>query len=919
MVEIEWRQGYKMRTNLYKLSFYNTIISILIFAILLGYSIYKFSDNLYLQKVEKLEKSFYEKNKILVHKEVDRAISSILTLKNNIYKESKVMLVEKIKVVKNLLDNNKGENNVTNLLLKYKEILDTMKWDQETGYFYIFDQKGNILYHGADKEVETKNIFTLAKGNEKLLEFLNTSLENEENYGSYDWKKPNTDENTLFEKLVYIEKDKKYNIYIAAGIYKDELDKKILGIVKQEIYVNKFGENDYGYLWINDLDEVMRIHPINPELEGSTLDYMKTTDGKYILKEINKKAISGGGYVEYEWYRPDNLQKDKKISYVKLIGDWPLVIGSGFYLTELQDILKSEKDDLKKSTDKYIVDLLIVMSVMVGIVIIVTRLVSIKIKKIEDERVEQMNMLQQYKLVLDKSSVVSKANTKGVITYVNDQFEKVSEYKKDEAIGRAHNIVRHPDTPKIQFEKLWKTISKGEIWVGIIKNKKKSGESYFNNTTIVPIKDSNGKILEYISSGMDVTELLENRIKLQSLFKTDVLTGLGNRVSLLDMLSQNDRGILGLINIDRFKEVNDSYSNDVGDEVIKIFANRLFKFFNEKNYNIFRVQADIFAFFSIDVIKENVLNDVKEFMETFGKKPFQINETKFILTYTCGIASNSENLFTYADIALSEAKNKKIKIKEYDESMKHIDEYKNNIQWVERLHLAIKENRIIPHFQPIYNYKTNKIEKYEALMRLVEDDKIIYPNEYLDIAKNTKLYPELTYKMVEKVISKFSQNDLEFSINLSIEDLMNEELMIFLFDYAEQKDIFKRMVLEIVESEEMEDSDHIEKVIKKFKNKGAKIAIDDFGSGYSNYEYLITLQADYLKIDGSIIKLILTDTRTLDVVKSITEFAKKSNIKVIAEFVSDEKIDKVLKDIGIDYAQGFYYGKPQEKLVEEIS
>ena len=237
--------------------------------------------------------------------------------------------------------------------------------------------------------------------------------------------------------------------------------------------------------------------------------------------------------------------------------------------------------------------------------------------------------------------------------------------------------------------------------------------------------------------------------------------------------------------------------------------------------------------------------------------------------------------------------------------------------WVEKLHLALSENRIIAHYQPIYNYKTGKIEKYEALMRLIEDGKVIYPNEYLNIAKKTRIYPELTYKMVEKVISKFSTIDKEFSINLSIEDLMNEELMSFLYDFAEQKDVFEKMVLEIVESEEIEDSTSVTKLLKIFKDRGCKIAIDDFGSGYSNYDYLIKLQADFIKIDGSIIKHLLEDEKAQTLVKSIVSFAKKSDIKVIAEFVSSKELDDMLRKMDIDYAQGFYHGKPMEELLKD--
>jgi len=524
-------------------------------------------------------------------------------------------------------------------------------------------------------------------------------------------------------------------------------------------------------------------------------------------------------------------------------------------------------------------------------------------------------MLEQYQLILDRSAVVSKTNPKGIITYVNNSFEKISGYSQDEAIGQPHNIVRHPETPKSQFKKLWGNIQAGKPWKGILKNKDKDGKSYYNSTTIIPLKDNDGEIIEYISSGFDVTEIFENRSKLQSMFKTDSLTGLGNRVSLLDTITKNNHGTLALINIDRFKEVNDTHGHAVGDQIIQTLGSRLYKFLEDEPYLLFRVQADIFAILSYTENLESVVNHLEEFINTSGKEPYEDGDKNFLLTYTCGVASATENLFTYADMALSQAKTKKLQIKVYEESMNNIDQFKQNILWVEKLNKAIAEDRIVPYFQPIYNYHTNKIEKYECLMRYIEDGEVVSPVEYLDIAKKTKLYPELTYKIVGKAITKFANREEEFSINLSIEDLMNQNLMLFIYDYAEQKGVFTRMVLEIVESEEIEDSDQIATVIKKFKNVGCKVAIDDFGSGYSNYEYLISLQADYVKIDGSITKHILEDERTAEVVKSIVNFAKKSNMKTIAEYVSSKELDEKVRELGVDYAQGWFYGKAEKELL----
>jgi len=498
-----------MNISLSRLSFFNTISSILLFSIVLGSFIYMFSDNLYNNKVELLEKNFYQKNKILVEKEVMRMIRNILAVKKNIYGDSKNILQEKVDIVQHLFDNDHSTDELSVLLNKYKNVLDTIRWSNDTGYIYIYDEQGTILYHGANKNSEQKNIFELAKDNKQLSILLNKTKSNEKSFGSYKWRKPNKNNNTEFDKFIYIQKDKKYKIYIAAGLYKDELDKKILNLVAEELYVNRFGENNYGYFWINTLDYKMKIHPLNRELEGKDVSSIKTLNDKFLFEQINSKALDGGGFLGYKWFRPDNMKKDDKVSYVKLIDGYPLVIGSGFYLTELKEILEKEKNSLRQITNDYILNILTVLIIMFIISIVITKFISLKIKRIEDERVEQLNMLEQYKLVLDKSSLVSKTNKKGIITYVNKNFRDISAYSNTELIGTAHNIIRHPDSTKKQFKKLWKTIQSGKIWKGIIKNKNKNGDSYFNQTTIVPIKDSKGQILEYISSGSDVTELFD--------------------------------------------------------------------------------------------------------------------------------------------------------------------------------------------------------------------------------------------------------------------------------------------------------------------------------------------------------------------------------------------------------------------------
>ncbi len=906
-----------MKISLSKFSFLNILVIAFLFSTVIGGFLVLISNESYKERVALMEKTYIEKNKVLVQTEIKRTIKKIEIIEDLSYKTLRESLEEKVHFTYDVFLNafRNGENKKS-LIQKYKKELDLFKWDNETGYFYIFDLSGNILYHGGDKKLEHKNIFNLLKNNKELEYFIKDTMNKDENFGTYQWYKPNATKNKLYTKYVYALKLKELNIFIAAGIYKSEFQKKVQELVFEELKKDRFGENNYGYFWIHNLNNVMLMHPIQPELNNKDLTDFQTLDGQYLFQNMKKIVLDkSGGFISYIWRRPDTNIEDEKISYIHILKDWDVIIGSGFYLTELKDMLVEEKLRVKQSLDKNLNQILSILVLLIFLSLIIAFFISKRIRKVEESQKDYMNMLQQYQLILDKSVVVSKTNKEGIITYVNDNFCKVSGYTKDEVIGKSHNIVKHPETPKSQFKKLWTTISAGKIWKGILKNKKKNSESYVNNTTIVPIKDSNGQIVEYISSGSDITELFENRRKLQNIFKTDSLTGLGNRVSLIDEISRNAQGVLALINIDRFKELNDIKGHHIGDKVITALGERLFSFVNNENYKVYRVQADIFALFTKSYTLEKVVKKIERFMDNEGKKVYSINNDNFILTYTAGIANQSENLLTYADMALSEAKNKKIRLKVYDSSMNNIQEFKNNLIWVEKLHVALNEDRIIPYFQPIYNYHTQKIEKYECLMRLIDEGKVVAPFAYLEIAKKTKLYPELTYKIVEKSISKFANCKEEFSINLSIEDLMNEELMVFIYDYAEQKNIFERMVIEIVESEEIEDSDSIANTIQKFKDRGCKVAIDDFGSGYSNYEYLISLKADYVKIDGSITKLILEDERAAEVVKSIVTFAKKSNMKTIAEFVSSKELDDKVRELGVDYAQGWFYGKAEKDLL----
>jgi len=524
---------------------------------------------------------------------------------------------------------------------------------------------------------------------------------------------------------------------------------------------------------------------------------------------------------------------------------------------------------------------------------------------------------QEYVKAVNAGSIVSKSDLDGNITYVNQALCDITGYSQDELIGKPHNIFRHPNTPKQTFKNMWKTIKNGNIWHGILKNMRKDGTTFYANITIVPITNNHNKIIEYIALRDDVTELVNSKEELKKTFLTDPLTSFGNRFKMLEVIQKHPLSALAIIDIHYFKEINDFYGHQIGDKVIVNLGNKLFDFFSDESIEIFHLSGDEFSVVctSTTVNELEFINNIEEFFSRFNHSEIIIGEHIIALRLTCGLSRSSDHVISHADIAHKNAKKNNKDIVIYSDEISTDIEYKKNLDLTKKIKNAINNNKIEAFFQPLYNNKTRKIDKYETLMRLIEDDgKEVSPFIFLDIAKKTRHYKSLTRIVVDQAFKKFENSQYEFSVNLSAEDIIMHNIGEYFFTLAKQHGVQNRVVIELVESEGIESFDTVETFIKEAKENGMKIAIDDFGTGYSNFEYLIRLNADFIKIDGSLIKTIDTDKNMRSVVETIVMFAKKNSMKTIAEYVATKEIQKVVDELEIDYSQGYYHGKPAREL-----
>ena len=389
----------------------------------------------------------------------------------------------------------------------------------------------------------------------------------------------------------------------------------------------------------------------------------------------------------------------------------------------------------------------------------------------------------------------------------------------------------------------------------------------------------------------------------------DNLTTLPNRLKLQEDLSAKPTNTVAILNIDDFKEINDFFGIDAGDWLLSQIAHWLV----EMKLSPYRLGGDEFAFrLKQGITSAEFRHNIEMLLSLLSEKLFMIAEETVHVRATVGIAIDSDKPLIHADVALNKARSAKHPFSVYDQSEGIEQQYQANIAMSARIRQALVEHRIVCQYQPIVSCASGKIEKFETLVRIKnEDGSLIAPYDFLPIAQKTKLYHHITQEVVYQACNLFAARHEQFSINLSGSDILDSRTVATIENILRQTGTADRVIFEILESEGIENFEEVASFIARMKALGAKIAIDDFGTGYSNFENILKLNVDILKIDGSLIKSINENPRHKIVVEAIVDFAHRIGIDTVAEFVSSEEILQNITDLGITYAQGFHTGKPQ--------
>ena len=402
----------------------------------------------------------------------------------------------------------------------------------------------------------------------------------------------------------------------------------------------------------------------------------------------------------------------------------------------------------------------------------------------------------------------------------------------------------------------------------------------------------------------------------------DNLTGLKTRIRLIGDLEENPNHALAILNINNFKEVNSFYGVRIADNILCAVSNMLEDYFTNENYLLYRVHGDQFAVLWTNCIDINIFaSKLNGFLDFLEKKEISTDKYTYLnISVSIGIASSYDSAkysMVNAMMALHHAKQYKTSMVVYNKNLPILSLFKDNIHYTEVVYRAIKNDTVYPFFQRIESIDGSEdIQKYEVLMRIIDqDDQIITPNLFLGISKRSNAYYKLSKMVIEKSFKLlFDRKNCVFSVNLSIEDINSAGFLDWFIDRVTHYKLESRVIVEITEQETVEDFESVNNFVSCVKELGIKVALDDFGSGYSNFVILMKLQIDYLKIDGSLIRNIDKDVSAQLIVETIIRFAKLLNMKVIAEFVGSEEVYETVKKMGVDYVQGYYIGVPLQDI-----
>lgn len=724
-----------------------------------------------------------------------------------------------------------------------------------------------------------------------------------------------------------------------------------LGIYSKEQAINeafktiskiRYGHKD-DYIFVLDKKGTYFYHP-NPALLQENMYYMTDVNGKYVTQNIIKSVEGAGeGFSSYMWPKANSSNSFEKHTYSKLFEPFGLIISAGIYMDNIDKEVALQKLVIQNSLNEIFSKFKLLENGF--FYILKDKKVILNENKFYKSHYE---LNEQFFKRLKNASVkkeVVKNQYRGS-TFLNwacynkyFDWYVVASLDEEELIANAkelNNIILNVMIIMLMVMFMVGLYIANRMVVRPINllssNALKIRDGDFSLRNEVVSNDEIGILATQFNFMLDNLEENIKNLEMKVNLRTqelrhkllyDELTGLKNRYSFLEHVKGERFATVILVDINAFDDINELYGYRIGNEVLTKFGAYLQELAKENYSEAYRIYgnayailylSELFNFDDFEIFIHKIVDQIK-------KEPIYIEELhlEIYLDITLGIAICQEQPLKKANIALRKAKKSNRNFIVYNNEIDTKQVIENTIYWRNKIKNAITFDHIVPFFQPIVN-KQGEIIKYEVLMRMEEhlEEEISYitPNKFLDIAMRTKQYIGISKAVLLKGLDSLNSTDKNISLNFSYTDINDFEFMSELEHRIERLDPkdCQRLVFEILESDSIANYDILKEFIQKYRALGVRIAIDDFGAGYSNFSHIMEVRPDFLKIDASLVKNIHLDQDAYELVKSIVVFSRTMGMRTIAEYVHCEEVFNLLLDLGIDEYQGYYFGPPQKEF-----
>lgn len=519
---------------------------------------------------------------------------------------------------------------------------------------------------------------------------------------------------------------------------------------------------------------------------------------------------------------------------------------------------------------------------------------------------------------------------KGNIEFVNGAFEKTSGYSRNDVLGRTPSLLKSGKHEDTFYKKIWDTIQTGNTFVDIVVNRRRDGSLYSEEKTISPMYNDEKVLTHYVATGKDISTRLADQERLYFLAHHDVLTELPNRVLFFDRLEQSinraqrQRSMLAVlfIDLDHFKQVNDSLGHDLGDKVLKLSASRL-RDSVRLGDTVARLSGDEFAVIIENLTSSEIVPKVANTIINSFSAPFQVQGSRFYITPSIGISfypndgEQASVLIKHADIAMYQAKQQgRNTYQFYAKEMRELAEEKNRLE--RNLRDALERGELYLLYQPQLYLPNGELPVVEALLRWEHPELgLVMPLDFVPVLEESGQIEKVGVWIIDTVcqqIKLWADHGLppiRVAVNISARQFERGNLVDIVLSALNKYGVQSRFLeLEVTESVLMRNEEKAIEMLSELKGLGVRVTLDDFGTGYSSLIYLKRFPIGTIKIDRSFVMGLGENHEDEAIVKGVTSLAKSLGLSVVAEGVETDVQFEYLKDLGCDYIQGYVVSRP---------